>query len=502
MGRESVQRAVPDRFRVSSVLTSPRLLTREVLAGLVVALALIPEAIAFSIIAGVDPRYGLFSSFIMATSIAILGGRRAMITGATGAVAFVVAPVAREWGVEYLLATIILSGVFQVVLALLGVAKLQRFIPRSVMVGVVNSLAILVFIAQIPHLFGVPWLVYPLVAIGVVIMVLLPRLTTIIPAPLIAIIVVTTLVLVLRVQVPTVGDEGELPESLPMFLLPNVPLTFETLAIIAPFAAAIAVVGLIESLMTAKLVDDITDTRSNKTRESWGLGVANILSGLFGGMGGCAVIGQTMMNVKTAGARSRISTFLAGVFLLLLVVAFGDFVAVIPMAALVAVMLMVSVATFNWHSIRPGTLRRMPLSETIVMLVTVIAVVVTHNLAIGVLLGVVAAMVGFARRVARFTTVTRVLTEGASPIARYEVRGELFFASSNDLTTQFAYAEDPGHVVIDLHESHIWDASTVASLDAILTKYRKLGTRVEVLGVNEASAQIRSRLSGNLGEGE
>ncbi|WTM65718.1 SulP family inorganic anion transporter [Humidisolicoccus flavus] len=487
---------------MSSVLTSPRLLTREVLAGLVVALALIPEAIAFSIIAGVDPRYGLFSSFIMATSIAILGGRRAMITGATGAVAFVVAPVAREWGVEYLLATIILSGVFQVVLALLGVAKLQRFIPRSVMVGVVNSLAILVFIAQIPHLFGVPWLVYPLVAIGVVIMVLLPRLTTIIPAPLIAIIVVTTLVLVLRVQVPTVGDEGELPESLPMFLLPNVPLTFETLAIIAPFAAAIAVVGLIESLMTAKLVDDITDTRSNKTRESWGLGVANILSGLFGGMGGCAVIGQTMMNVKTAGARSRISTFLAGVFLLLLVVAFGDFVAVIPMAALVAVMLMVSVATFNWHSIRPGTLRRMPLSETIVMLVTVIAVVVTHNLAIGVLLGVVAAMVGFARRVARFTTVTRVLTEGASPIARYEVRGELFFASSNDLTTQFAYAEDPGHVVIDLHESHIWDASTVASLDAILTKYRKLGTRVEVLGVNEASAQIRSRLSGNLGEGE
>lgn len=487
---------------VLDALRSPRLLTKEVLAGLVVALALIPEAISFSIIAGVDPRVGLFSSFIMAVSIAFLGGRPAMITAATGAIALVIAPVAREYGMDYFLATVILGGLFQIILALLGVAKLMRFIPRSVMVGFVNALAILIFTAQLPHLVGVPWLVYPLVAAGLLIMIVMPRITKVIPAPLVSILLITAVVVTMALVVPTVGDEGELPQSLPELLIPSIPLTWETLTIIAPYAAAMAVVGLLESLLTAKLVDDVTDTHSRKTREAWAQGVANVLSGFFGGMGGCAMIGQTMINVKASGARTRISTFFAGVFLLILVVGLGDWVAMIPMAALVAVMIMVSVATFDWHSIRPSTLKQMPKSETSVMVSTVVIVVLTHNLAIGVIAGVLVAMVLFARRVAHFVTVTRTLPEDEQvPTAHYAVNGELFFASSNDLTTQFDYAEDPERVIIDMSESHIWDASTVAALDAIVTKYEHHGKRVVLVGMNEETTEFHGRLSCGLGAG-
>ena len=479
-----------------SALRSPRILVRELLAGLVVGLALIPEAISFSIIAGVDPRVGLFSSFIMAVSIAILGGRRAMISAATGAVALVIAPVMREHGIEYFVATVILAGVIQIAFAVLGVARLMRFIPRNVMVGFVNALAILIFMAQIPHLLGVPWSVYPLVAAGIGILVFLPRLTRVVPAPLVVIAVLTAVTVFASIVVPTVGDEGELPKSLPELFFPSVPFTWETLGIIGPYALAMALVGLLESLMTAKLVDDITDTGSNKTRESWAQGASNIVTGLFGGMGGCAMIGQTMINVKASGARTRISTFSAGVFLLLLVVVLGDVVALIPMAALVAVMVMVCVATFDWHSIRPSTLRRMPKSETAVMVVTVVIVVATHNLAIGVIAGVLVASVLFARRVAHVVTVERTVD---GDTAHYAVAGELFFASSNDLTTQFRYADDPANVVIDFSAAHIWDASTVAALDAITTKFERRGVAVEVRGLNEASASIHSRLSGNLG---
>ncbi|TFC30272.1 SulP family inorganic anion transporter [Cryobacterium sp. TMT2-18-3] len=485
---------------VLTALRSPRLLTREVLAGLVVAMALIPEAISFSIIAGVDPRVGLFSSFVMAVSIAFLGGRPAMITAATGAIALVIAPVAREYGMDYFIATVILGGVFQVVLGVLGVAKVMRFIPRSVMVGFVNALAILIFMAQLPHLLGVPWLVYPLVAVGLLIMVVMPRLTKIVPAPLVAIVLLTVVVVVTAINVPSVGDQGELPKSLPELFIPNVPLTWDTFAIIAPYAVAMALVGLLESLMTAKLVDEITDTHSRKTREAWGQGVANMLSGIFGGMGGCAMIGQTMINVKASGARTRISTFLAGVFLLILVVGLGDLVAIIPMAALVAVMIIVAVLTFDWHSIRWSTLKRMPKSETTVMVATVVVVVLTHNLAIGVIVGVLVAMVAFARRVAHFVNVERTLPEGEPvPTAFYTVTGELFFASSNDLTTQFEYADDPDRIVIDMTRSHIWDASTVAALDAITNKYERHGKRVILVGLNDASTIIHTRLAGNLG---
>jgi SulP family sulfate permease len=425
-----------------------------------------------------------------------------MITAATGAVALVIAPVAREYGMDYFIATVILAGILQLLMGLLGVAKLMRFIPRSVMVGFVNALAILIFSAQLPHLIGVPWLVYPLVAVGILIMVFMPRFTKVVPAPLVAIVLITVATVVTALNVPTVGDQGDLPQSLPELFIPNVPLTWETLGIIGPYALAMALVGLLESLMTAKLVDDITDTHSRKTREALGQGAANVLSGFFGGMGGCAMIGQTMINVKASGARTRISTFLAGVFLLILVVALGDVVAIIPMAALVAVMVMVSVATFDWHSIRWSTLKRMPKSETTVMVATVAIVVITHNLAIGVIVGVIVAMIAFARRVAHFATVERtVALDEPVPTAYYTVVGELFFASSNDLTTQFEYADDPDRVVIDMSASHIWDASTVAALDAITNKYERYGKRAIIIGMNESSATMHGRLAGNLGGG-
>lgn len=491
-----------ERQSVLRTLKSPRLLKTEVLAGLVVALALIPEAIAFSIIAGVDPRIGLFASFTMAVTIAFVGGRPAMISAATGAIALVIAPLVKSHGVDYFIAAVILAGIFQIILAALGVAKLMRFIPRQVMVGFVNALAILIFMSQVPELLGVPWLVYPLTALGLLIVFGLPKITTVVPAPLVAIVVLTLITVFAALAVPTVGDKGDLPDALPALFIPNVPFTFETLQVLFPFALAMAFVGLLESLMTAKIVDDVTDTRSNKTREAWGQGVANIITGFFGGMGGCAMIGQTMINVKASAARTRISTFLAGVFLLILVVSLGDIVALIPMAALVAVMIFVSIATFDWHSIRPSTLKMMPKSETTVMLITVIFTVWTHNLAIGVGVGVLTAMVLFARRVAHFVTVTRtVVGTGDDETATYTVNGELFFASSNDLYTQFSYALDPKHVVIDMHASHLWDASTIAALDAITEKYDNYGKDVTIIGLNDASHAMRNRMGGKLGNG-
>ena len=476
---------------------SPRVARVEALAGLVVALALIPEAISFSILAGVDPRVGLFASFTMAVTIAFTGGRPAMISAATGAIALVIAPLVREHGLDHLIAAVVLGGLLQVLLAAVGVARLMRFLPRSVMVGFVNALAILIFLAQLPHLVHVPWVVYPLVLLALGVILLLPRITSAVPAPLVAIALVTGLVSTTALVVPTVGDEGALPSSLPRLGLPDVPYTLETLKVIAPYAIALALVGLMESLMTAKLVDDITDTHSDKTRESWGQGVANIVTGFFGGMGGCAMIGQTMINVKSSGARTRLSTFLAGVFLLVLVVALGSVVAAIPMAALVAVMVVVAGLTFDWHSVAPATLRRMPKSETSVMLVTVAVTVISHNLAYGVIAGTLTAMMLFARRVAHLVEVTSVVDPDGTEVV-YAVHGALFFASSNDLVSQFDYAHDPDRVVIDLSASHVWDASSVAALDAVTHKYALRGKTVEILGLNEASEHMHERLSGNL----
>ncbi len=481
-------------------LSDPKVWRTEVLAGLVVALALIPEAISFSIIAGVDPAIGLFASFTMAVVISVVGGRRAMISAATGAVALVIAPLNRDHGLGHLIAAVILAGVFQVVLGALGVAKLMRFIPRSVMVGFVNSLAILIFMAQIPEMTDVPWPVYPLIIGGLALMVLFPRITTVVPAPLVSIVILTVITVGAAIAVPTVGDQGALPSSLPVPGLPDVPFTLDTLTTIAPYAFAMALVGLMESLMTAKLVDEITDTHSNKTRESLGQGIANIVTGFFGGMGGCAMIGQTMINVKVSGARTRLSTFLAGAFLMVLCIVFGPVVSDIPMAALVAVMVMVSFATFDWHSIAPRTLRRMPVGEIAVMVITVACVVITHNLAVGVVVGSVTAMVVFARRVAHLAEVTAVIDPDRTTVV-YRVTGELFFASSNDLVGRFDYAGDPDRVVVDLSSAHIWDASSVAALDAIATKYAQRGKTVEITGLNGPSARLHDRLSGELAAG-
>ncbi|GAA1536520.1 SulP family inorganic anion transporter [Actinomadura kijaniata] len=489
--------AVLTRYVTSGIPVTPRLLRTEALAGLVVALALIPEAISFSIIAGVDPGIGLFASFTMAVTIAIVGGRPAMISAATGAVALVVAPLAREHGLGHLVAAVILGGLFQVALGALGVARLMRFVPRSVMVGFVNALAILIFMAQVPELVDVPWPVYPLVAAGLTLMVLFPRVTRVVPAPLVSIVILTAITVAAGIAVPTVGDKGALPSSLPVPGLPDVPFTLGTLTTIAPYALALALVGLMESLMTAKLVDDITDTRSNKTRESIGQGVANIVTGFFGGMGGCAMIGQTMINVKVSGARTRISTFLAGAFLMVLCIVFGPLVSDIPMAALVAVMVLVSVGTFDWHSVAPATLKRMPPGETMVMAVTVAVVIATDNLAVGVVVGSVTAMVVFARRVAHLAEVTAVTDPDGAQVV-YRVTGELFFASSNDLVYRFDYTGDPDQVVIDLSAAHVWDASSVAALDAVTTRYAQRGKTVEIIGLNEASARMHGALSGEL----
>ncbi|MEV8313949.1 SulP family inorganic anion transporter [Streptomyces sp. NPDC059900] len=478
-------------------LSDPKVWRTEALAGLVVGLALIPEAISFSIIAGVDPAIGLFASFTMAVTISVVGGRRAMISAATGAVALVIAPLNREHGFGYLVAAVILAGVFQIVLGAVGVAKLMRFVPRSVMVGFVNSLAILIFMAQVPEMHDVPWPVYPLIIGGLALMVFFPKITTVIPAPLVSIIVLTVITVAAGIAVPTVGDKGELPSSLPVPGLPDVPFTMDTLTTVAPYVLAMALVGLMESLMTAKLVDDITDTRSSKKRESIGQGIANIVTGFFGGMGGCAMIGQTMINVKVSGARTRLSTFLAGAFLMVLCIVFGPVVSDIPMAALVAVMVMVCFATFDWHSIAPKTLKRMPAGEITVMVVTVACVVATHNLAVGVVAGSITAMAVFAKRVAHHAEVT-ALPDRQDGKVTYSITGALFFASANELVGRFDYAGDPDKVVIDMSAAHVWDASSVAALDAIGAKYAQRGKTVEIIGLNGPSARIHETLSGEL----
>ncbi len=487
-----------DRLRASRPvwLTDPRVLRTEVLAGLVVGLALIPEAISFSVIAGVDPKVGLFAACTMAMVIAFAGGRPAMISASTGAVALVVAPISRHYGLGYLIATVILAGVFQIALGALGVAKLMRFVPRSVMVGFVNALGILLFVAQIPNMHDVPWPVYPLIAGGLVLMIFFPRLTRAVPAPLVSIAILTAITVGAGLSVPTVGDKGKLPSSLPVPGLPDVPFTWHTLTVIAPYALAFSLVGLMETLMTAKLVDDITDSPSDKTRESIGQGIANIVTGFFGGMGGCAMIGQTMINVKN-GARTRLSTFLAGFFLLILCIVLGPIVSRIPMAALVAVMILVSVGTFDWHSVKPASLRRMPPGETIVMVITVICVVATGDLAISVVAGSLTAMVIFARRVAHLANVTGVVDPDEQQ-AVYAVTGELFFASSNDIVHRFDYAGDPDDIVIDLTDAHIWDASSVAALDAITLKYAQRGKSVSIIGLNGPSARMHGKLAGKL----
>lgn len=458
----------------------------DLLAGLVVALALIPEAIAFSIIAGVDPKVGLYASFSIAVIIAFVGGRPGMISAATGAMALLMVTLVKEHGLQYLLAATVLTGVLQIIAGYIKLGALMRFVSRSVVTGFVNALAILIFAAQLPELTGVTWHVYAMTAGGLGIIYGFPYLTKAIPSPLVTIVVLTAISLFIDLDIRTVGDMGALPDSLPIFLIPDIPLNLETLGIIFPYSLTLMVVGLLESLMTATIVDDLTDTKSDKNRECVGQGVANIATGFIGGMAGCAMIGQSVINIKSGG-RGRLSTFAAGVFLLLMVVFLGDWVSQIPMAALVAVMIMVSIGTFNWSSIT--NLRENPKSSSFVMIATVIVTVATHDLAKGVLTGVLLSGFFFAHKVARIMRVTS-LAEDDGRVRTYHVLGQVFFASADRFSNAFDYKEVIEKVRIDVSRAHFWDVTAVSALDKVVLKFRREGTEVEVVGLNEASATM------------
>ncbi|WP_022959933.1 SulP family inorganic anion transporter [Spongiibacter tropicus] len=459
----------------------------DLLAGTVVALALIPEAIAFSIIAGVDPKVGLYASFCIAVIIAVVGGRPGMISAATGAMALLMVTLVKEHGLQYLLAATLLTGVFQILAGYLKLGSLMRFVSRSVVTGFVNALAILIFMAQLPELTNVTWHVYAMTATGLGIIYLFPYLPVIgktVPSPLVCIVLMTIVAMVMGLDIRTVGDMGELPDTLPIFLWPDVPLNLETLQIILPYSIGLAVVGLLESMMTATIVDDLTDTKSDRNRECKGQGIANIGSGLLGGMAGCAMIGQSIINVKSGG-RGRLSTFTAGLLLIIMVVFLDEWISQIPMAALVAVMIMVSIGTFSWASVRD--LRKNPLSSNIVMIATVAVVVATHNLALGVLVGVLLATLFFANKIGRFMVVK---TEGDDAHRHYRVVGQVFFASSEQFIESFDFKEAVESVCIDLSQAHFWDITAVGALDKVVIKFRREGAKVDIVGMNAATETV------------
>lgn len=461
----------------------------DILAGTVVALALIPEAIAFSIIAGVDPKVGLYASFCIAVVIAFAGGRPGMISAATGAMALLMVTLVKDHGLQYLLAATLLTGVLQIVAGLVRLGSLMRFVSRSVMTGFVNALAILIFMAQLPELTDVTWHVYAMTAAGLGIIYLFPYVPWVgktLPSPLVCILTMTAVAIGFDIDIRTVSDMGELPDTLPIFLWPEVPLTLETLQIIAPYAIGLALVGLLETMMTASIVDDLTDTSSDRDRECRGQGIANISAGLLGGMAGCAMIGQSVINVKSGG-RGRLSTLFAGVLLLVMVVFLDDWIGRIPMAALVAVMIMVSIGTFSWASIRD--LKHHPISSNIVMISTVVVVVMTHNLALGVFVGVLLAALFFANKIGRFMAVHSKMAEPGQH-RHYRVVGQVFFASSEQFLAGFDFKEVVEKVTIDVSDAHFWDLTAVAALDKVIIRFRREGCDVNVVGMNEASSTV------------
>jgi sulfate permease, SulP family len=461
-------------------------LRTNVLSGLLVALALIPEAIGFSIVAGVDPKVGLYASFIIAVTIAFVGGRPGMISAATGAMAVVMVGLVRDHGIEYLFAATILTGVLQVTCAWLKLATLMRFVPRSVMVGFVCALAIVIFTAQLPQFDGANWQMYAMVIAGLAIIYILPRFTRVVPSPLVAIVVLTAISIGFGADVRTVGDMGTLPSALPFFALPAVPLTMETLSIIFPYALTLTMVGLIESLLTAQIVDDMTDTPSNKHREAQGQGIANFVTGFFGGMAGCAMIGQSVINIRSGG-RTRLSTLSAGVLLLFMIIVLGDWVARIPLGALVAVMFMVSFGTFDWAALR--AVRVAPRGETIVTVATVATVIQTHDLALGVFVGVLLSAVLFVRKIAHLVTVESRLSHDGKTRS-YRVVGQIFFVSVEQFVASFDFDEKVEQVVIGLDHAHLWDSSAVAALDKVILRFRRKDVTVRLVGVNHASRTL------------
>ncbi|OCA85812.1 sodium-independent anion transporter [Bacillus sp. FJAT-27225] len=462
----------------------------DVLAGIVVALALIPEAIAFSLIAGVDPMVGLYASFCIAVTIAFVGGRPGMISAATGATALLMTTLVRDHGLQYLLAATVLTGVIQIVMGALKLGRLMKFVPRSVMTGFVNALAIMIFASQLPHFVGESWQMYAMVAGALAIIYILPRFTKAVPSPLVAIVAMTAIAIFTNSDVRTVGDMGELTSTLPVFLIPDIPFNLETLQIIFPYSLSIAIVGLVESLLTASIVDDMTDTESDKNKEARGQGIANIVSGFFGGMAGCAMIGQSVINVKSGG-RGRLSTLVAGVFLLMLIILFKDFLVQIPMAALVGVMIMVSVGTFDWSLFK--TVKKVPITDTIVMLATVITVMQTHDLSKGVLVGIILSSIFFAAKISK-VKVTSISAQGSHKKV-YHVTGQLFFASVTDFVNSFDFKEDVHEIDLDLSNAHLWDDSAVGAIDKVVIKYRQNGVRVNLKGLNKESHQLVEQIA-------
>jgi SulP family sulfate permease len=463
----------------------------DILAGIVVGLALIPEAIAFSIIAGVDPKVGLYASFIIAVVTAFLGGRPGSISAATGAMALLMVDLVKDHGLEYLLAATLLTGLLQVIFGVLKLGRQMKYVPRAVMLGYINALAVLIFLAQLPQLTNVPLAVYLITALSLAIIYILPRFTTAVPSPLVALAIMTAGAIAFKLEIPTVGDMGELPSTLPIFTLPQIPLTLETLKIIFPYSLTMAIVGLLASFLTASLVDELTDTPSDKNQEAKGQGIANIITGFFGGMAGCGMIGQSVINVQSGG-RGRLSTFCAGIFLLFAILVLQTWVQQMPMGALVAVMIMVSIGTFRWSSIK--SIRRVPWNETIVMLTTMFVTIFTRNFALGVVTGIVLSTVFFSRQIAQLVFVERILSEDGSHRI-YQVSGQIFFVSVDEFIDKFDFNELVDLVTIDLSNAHVWDQGAVAAIDKVVLKFRRNGVEVELVGLNEASATLLDKLA-------
>lgn len=460
----------------------------DVLAGMTVAFALIPEAIAFSIIAGVDPKVGLYASFCIAVLISIFGGRPGMISAATGAMALLMITLVTNHGIEYLFAATVLTGMIQYILGLLKFGRFITFIPHSVMIGFVNALAILIFMAQLTHFQGASWIMYLMVAVTLAIIYLLPRITKAVPSALAAIITMTIVSIVMGLDVKTVGDMGELPAGLPFLHLPNIPINLDTLMIILPYSLPLAIVGMLESLLTATIVDEMTETKSDKNKEVRGQGIANVVTGFFGGMAGCAMIGQSVINVKSGG-RGRLSAMVAGVFLIFLILVLGPFVKQVPMGALVGVMFMVSLSTFSWKSILD--MKRIPLTDSIVMIATVAVVLYTDNLAAGVMVGVVLSAIIFGWRIAKIKVIS---STGANGTKRYQLQGQMFFGTMTHFMDLFDYRDDPEHVIIDFSQSHVWDHSAVTAISKVMLKYEQLDKRVTLTGLNEESNKLINRV--------
>lgn len=466
---------------------------QDIMAGAVVGLALIPEAIAFSIIAGVDPKVGLYASFIIAVMTAFLGGRPGSISAATGAMALLMIDLVKEYGLEYLFAATFLTGIFQVFFGVLKLGRHMRFIPRAVMIGYINALAVLIFLAQLPQLTNVPPTVYLLTLLSLGIIYILPRFTKVVPSPLVALAVMTIAAIALKLEVPTVGDMGELPTNLPIFALPQVPLNLETLQIILPYSVTLAIVGLLASFLTASLVDEFTDTPSDKNQEAKGQGIANIVTAFFGGMAGCGMIGQSVINVQSGG-RGRLSTLAAGIFLLIAILFLQDWVKQMPMAALVAVMIMVSIGTFRWSSFK--NIRRIPRTDTAVMLATMLVTIFTRNFALGVVVGIVMSTVFFSRKIAQLVFVDKIISKDGSH-QTYKVAGQIFFLSRDEFLESFDFTQPADSITIDLSNAHLWDQGAVEVLDRAVLKFRRNGAEVELIGLNEASATLLNKLTNN-----